>query len=226
MGQTIGELLPLALGVAISPVPIIAVILMLIAPHARKVSLWFLGGWLGGILGVTLLFVWWSAITGADSHSPDDPSTAVSWILLLLGAGMLFLSARQWHDRPGAEHEAHLPAWLSAIEKVSLQKAAGLGLALSALNPKNLALCIAAGVTISSGGLSGWEGTLTIVIFAILAVCTVAAPIVAFAIDEERMRGPLDRLKVWLEDNNAIVMSVLLLVIGVVLLGRGLGGLT
>ena len=36
MGGVIGDLLPTALGVAISPVPIIAVILMLLAPRARK----------------------------------------------------------------------------------------------------------------------------------------------------------------------------------------------
>lgn len=34
MGEVIGELLPLGLGVAISPLPIIEVILMLLAPHA------------------------------------------------------------------------------------------------------------------------------------------------------------------------------------------------
>ena len=34
MGEVIGDLLPVALGVAISPVPIIAVILMLLAPDA------------------------------------------------------------------------------------------------------------------------------------------------------------------------------------------------
>jgi hypothetical protein len=38
-------------------------------------------------------------------------------------------------------------------------------------------------------------------------------------------RAKLDRLRVWLNANNATVMAVLLLVLGVVLLGQGLGGL-
>ena len=37
------------------------------------------------------------------------------------------------------------------------------------------------------------------------------------------MRGPLESLRVWLVHNNAIVMAVLLLVIGVVLIGKGIG---
>ena len=40
------------------------------------------------------------------------------------------------------------------------------------------------------------------------------------------MAGPLESLLGWLEQNNATVMAVLLLVIGVVLLGEGIGGLS
>ena len=48
MGGVIGDLLPTALGVAISPVPIIAVILMLLAPRAKAASVGFLLGWVSG----------------------------------------------------------------------------------------------------------------------------------------------------------------------------------
>jgi hypothetical protein len=42
MGSVIGDFLPQALGVAISPVPIIATILMLLAPKAGATSVGFL----------------------------------------------------------------------------------------------------------------------------------------------------------------------------------------
>jgi hypothetical protein len=48
MGQVIGEYLPLAVGVAISPIPIVAVILMLFTDRARQDSLAFSVGWIGG----------------------------------------------------------------------------------------------------------------------------------------------------------------------------------
>ena len=38
--------------------------------------------------------------------------------------------------------------------------------------------------------------------------------------------SPLDRLRGWLTQNNATVMAVLLVAIGVVLLGKGTSGLT
>jgi hypothetical protein len=46
MGAVVGDPLPLAVGVAVSPVPIIAVILMLLAPRASGTSAGFGLGWL------------------------------------------------------------------------------------------------------------------------------------------------------------------------------------
>jgi hypothetical protein len=46
MGEAIGQLLPLAVGVAVSPMPIVAVILMLVTPRARSNGPAFLLGWL------------------------------------------------------------------------------------------------------------------------------------------------------------------------------------
>ena len=50
MGEVIGDLLPLALGVAISPIPVIAAILMLLSRQAGKTSTGFLIGWIAGIV--------------------------------------------------------------------------------------------------------------------------------------------------------------------------------
>ena len=52
-----------------------------------------------------------------------------------------------------------------------------------------------------------------------------AIPVVGYAVVKERMRHPLDELKAWLQTNIAAVMTVLLLVIGADLIGKGIGGL-
>ena len=51
MGQGISEVLTFAVGVAISPVPIIAVILMLFSQRARVNGPVFLLGWVSGARG-------------------------------------------------------------------------------------------------------------------------------------------------------------------------------
>ncbi len=52
MGQAIGAILGQAVGVAISPVPIIAVILMLFSKGSKANSISFLVGWIVAVFSV------------------------------------------------------------------------------------------------------------------------------------------------------------------------------
>ncbi len=99
-------------------------------------------------------------------------------------------------------------------------------MALSAVNPKNLVLCLGAGTTIGAARLSGGGEVVAVVVFTLIAASTVAVPMIGYLAARDRMAGPLASLRDWLEQNNATVMAVLLLVIRVVLLGKGIGGLS
>ncbi|MFF0292210.1 GAP family protein [Kitasatospora sp. NPDC004614] len=67
---------------------------------------------------------------------------------------------------------------------------------------------------------------MAVVVFTLIAASTVAVPVIGYLAARDRMAGPLERLRGWLEQNNVVVMSVVLLVIGAALLGRGIGGLS
>ena len=224
MGGVIGDLLPLAVGVAISPIPIIATILMLLAPKAGSTSVGFLIGWVVGIVVATVVFTVIAATAGLDGDS-SGPSSTASWIKIVLGALLLLLAVRQWRSRPRPGEDATLPKWMSAIDSFTVPKALGLGFLLSAVNPKNLLMCVAAGTIVGGSTLATGEQAVAVAIYTTLAACTVAVPVVGYLVASERLRAPLEELRVWLQQSNAAVMSVLLLVIGVVLIGKGLGGL-
>jgi threonine/homoserine/homoserine lactone efflux protein len=222
MNEVIGELLPLAIAVAISPIPIIAAILMLLGAKAGGTSLGFLVGWVVGIAVAAAVF---TALAGAGFGGSGEPSAAASWTKIGLGVLLLLLAVRQWRGRPESGADAALPGWMAAMDTFTLPKATGLGFALAAVNPKNLLMCAAAGTAIGSGGLSGGEDVIAVAVFTVLASSTVAVPVLAYAVAHDRLRRPLDELKEWLQAHNAAVMSVLLLVIGTVLIGKGIGGL-
>ncbi len=221
MGAVIGEILPLALGIAISPIPIIAAILMLLSPKARGTSLGFLTGWLLGIIVAVVLFtILSSVIPQSDS---DAPTPVIGIVKIVLGAGLLLLAVRQWRSRPSDGAEPAMPKWMSAIDTMTAGRALMLGFLLSALNPKNLLMGVAAGVAIGSASLAIGENIAATSIFTLIAVSTVAVPIIAYLAATARMSGPLESLRKWLVHNNSTVMTVLLLVIGVVLIGKGIG---
>lgn len=223
MGDVIGELLPLAVGVAVSPVPVIAVILMLLAPHARAAGTAFAAGWVLGVALVTGLVT--ALVQPAGSASDDGASVVVAVLKLALGLLTLLLGVREWRSRPREGDEPELPGWMSAVDRTTPVRAAGLGAALSAVNPKNLALCISAGATVGDADLALDDVIVSVAVFVVLASVTVVAPVLAYLVAPASMSGRLEDLRAWLTVNNTTVLAVLLLVLGVSLVGKGVAGL-
>jgi threonine/homoserine/homoserine lactone efflux protein len=220
MTSVIGEILPLAIGVAISPIPIIAAILMLLSPKAKSTSVAFLIGWIVGIVVAIVVFTLLSSVL--PQGDTGAPSRTAGVIKIVLGALLLLVAARQWRGRPAEGEQASLPKWMSAIDSMTPVKGLGLGFLLASVNPKNLLLAASAGLVVGSAQLTFGEITVVVIVFTVLAGCTVLIPVIAYLIASARMRGPLERLRTWLVGNNATIMAVLLLVIGVSVIGKGL----
>ena len=220
MGSVIGEILPLAVGIAISPIPIIAVILMLLSPRAKGTSVGFMIGWL---LGIVIAIIAYTLLSSVIPQRSEGGSSVAGVIKIILGVLLLFLAFRQWRARPAQGEEASLPKWMSAIDSMTAGKALGLAFLLAAVNPKNLLLAASAGLIVGGAGLALGETVVVITIFVLLAACTVIIPVIAYLIAASQLAGPLDKLRGWLVENNATIMSALLLVIGVAVIGKGLG---
>lgn len=221
MGTVIGEVLPLALGVAISPIPIIAAILMLLSPKARVTSVGFLLGWVVGTVVAVTVFTLLSSILPAQDPDASRPVRGI--IQIVLGLLLFLLAFSQWRKRPKAGEQAALPKWMKAIDTITFIAAAGLGFLLSALNPKNLIMAAGAGVDIGAAELSAGSSALVIAVFTLIAASTVLVPVIGYLIAADRLRAPLDALRGWLAAENAVIMAVLLLVIGVSMIGKGIG---
>ena len=221
MGSAIGDTLPLALGIAISPIPIIAAILMLLSPKARGTSLGFLVGWLLGIVVAVVVFTLLSSVL--PQGDPSESKPILGTVEIVLGLLLLVLALQQWRGRPKVGTEPALPKWMSAIDTMTGARALVLGFLLSALNPKNLLMGVAAGVAIGSDAQTTAETVVAVIVYTVIAASTVAIPVIAYLAASARMARPLESLRTWLVYNNATIMAVLLLVIGVVLIGKGLG---
>jgi hypothetical protein len=222
VGQAIGESITFAVGVAISPIPIIAIILMLLSKKAGANSLAFAAAWVVGVAGALVVVI---AVSGAIGTTTDGgPSHGTSTVKLVLGAVLILMALRRWRGRPAPGENAPLPKWLQAIEAITPVKSAGLGVVLSAVNPKNLLLIVGGGLAIAGAPTTAGGKTVAAVVFVVLAVSSVVVPVVLYHALGARGERMLESLNQWLQANNATVMAVLLLVIGVVLVGKGLGG--
>src|SRR3954447_26942700 len=194
MGSVIGEILPLAVGIAISPIPIIAVILMLLSPRAKGTSLGFMIGWIAGIVVAIVVFTLLSSII--PQHTGGG-SPVAGVIKIILGLLLLFLALRQWRGRLTKGEEPAMPKWMSAIDTMTAGKGLGLGFLLSAVNPKNLLMAISAGVIIGSVGLPADSMVIVVIVFTVLAASSVAVPVIGYLVAANAMAKPLESLRAW-----------------------------
>jgi threonine/homoserine/homoserine lactone efflux protein len=127
--------------------------------------------------------------------------------------------------RPAPGETGHLSRWLDAVENMGPLAAAGLGFGVYAANPKNLTVGLSAGVAFGSADLPLGAAVLVGGVYLLIAASTVIVSVAAYFIAQERVRPWLDELRQWLAAHNAALMAVLLLVIGALMLGKGVAAL-
>jgi threonine/homoserine/homoserine lactone efflux protein len=209
--------------VALSPVPIIAVVLMLATPKGRVNGPAFLAGWIAGIavLGTIVLLI----ASGASASKHGAPATWVSIVKIVLGVLLLLLAAKQWRGRPRGEGEPRLPAWMKAIDKFTAVRSVAMGIALSAVNPKNLLLVVGAAAAIAQTGASTGSQAVALAVFILIATLGVGAPVAIYFLMGERAPKILGELHDWMARENATIMAVICLVIGAKLIGDAITAL-
>jgi threonine/homoserine/homoserine lactone efflux protein len=222
MAEAIGNTLPMAIGVAISPVPIIAIVLMLGTSRARATGPAFAVGWLAGlaVVGVIVLLL----ASGSATDEDGGPATWTSALELVFGVLLLLIAARTWRTRPAPGEDAQMPKWMQAIDTFRPAKALGAGLVLSGVNPKNLALTLAAATAIAQTEIPGGEQAVALAVFVVLGSLTILAPVAIYFAMGARAEEILDGLKNWMAANNAAIMTVLMLVLGAKLVGDAIAG--
>jgi Sap, sulfolipid-1-addressing protein len=139
--EVLGATLPFAVGMLLSPFPIIAVLLVLLSPSGRAGGLAYS---LGRFVGVALVATAASLLTEVLTLESDS-SLPSAILRILLGVALLGLAVVKWRKRPETSEDAELPKWMSSVERRSPRGAAGLGFVLSVANPKELAFSVGAG---------------------------------------------------------------------------------
>jgi Sap, sulfolipid-1-addressing protein len=221
MGNAIGQMLGSAVGIAISPLPIIVIVLMLSTPKGKANGTAFAVGWVAALAVVASLIVGF----GGGAKSDGEPATWVYWVKLAIGVLFAALALKQWLSRPRAGHEAKTPAWMATIDSVTPGKAAGLSALLSAANPKNLALIVGGSVSIAASPASAGGKTVALVLFVLIGSACVLLPLGVYLLGGDKAAATLDGWKSWMGEHNAAIMAVVLVVLGAKFIGEAISGL-
>jgi threonine/homoserine/homoserine lactone efflux protein len=218
----IGEILPLALVVTLSPINIIPSILLLFGRRPLLGASAFLAGFAAGVSAVLAGLV---VLSGAIDFAPSSGHESWAKVLkLVLGLYLVGAAVKKFRSRPRAGEEGSMPGWMDGIASSPPSRSFGIGALLGALNPKNLVVGLAAAIVVSSSQLPGTQQMAACAVYVVVAALGVAAPIGAMLVLGERAGEVLESWKVWLRQNNPAVMSVLFLVFGVILISQAISG--
>ncbi|MER7578472.1 GAP family protein [Kitasatospora sp. NPDC097691] len=218
MGEAVGSMLASAVALAISPLPLITVILVLATPRGRTKSLAFAAGWVFGLaVPVTLLVVAGRALSRVQAAA-----TWPSWLKLALGTLLLLSAARRWHDRPRPGHISAPPAWLQSIDRYSPARSAGLALALVVGSPNTLLPAVGGAASIAATATGpGAEGVAAALLVSIGSLGTLL-PLAVHARGGARTLG---EWRAWTAAHQAAIVTTVAAVLGAGYLGDAVSAL-
>lgn len=221
MSQALVAALPLALAIAFSPPSIIAVVLVLTTPRAAVNGPAFVVGWLVGlaVIGTAVILVI------GPTRAGDEPVPAWHyWLKLLIGLALLGLAVRYIRSR-SSDAESKSPGWMNRLDALGIGGATALGLALVLVNPKNLLLALAGGITIVDTVDGRGDQAIAYLLFTVVATIGVATPIVLYYGWRDQAPALLARLRAWMSRHNAVIMAAVCLVLGLILVIDAVVGL-
>jgi hypothetical protein len=221
MPGTVVDALLLSLGIAFSPIPVLAIVALLLSARSRPIGLGFTCGWLGGIVVVVTAATAFARYSERLGVAALRQSAAVAAVVL--GVVAVVAGVAVWFLRSSGTAGGQ-PRWLAGLDQMSVPQAVLLGIALSVLNPKNLLACILAGLMIGWSGLSSRSAAAWTAAFSLVASSTVLLPMLSFLILGRAVRVRFTMVRDWLVRHHAGVVSTILIVIGALLVIRGLGG--
>jgi threonine/homoserine/homoserine lactone efflux protein len=212
------EALVLAVGVALSPVPIAVLILILGGTRPRQLGASFALGWIASVTGSMALLI---AVVGAAETSDKTPL----WISvpeIVLGLAFLVAAVHIWRRRKRRTPLETPPRWLGAIDRLTPARSAALGLVLSAANPKTLGIALAAAIALAEAHVGSSAAVAAALLFGVIGTTGVAVPLAVSVAAPSRSRTALRRCRAWLLAYDAIILTPLGIAIGAKLLFDGL----
>ena len=217
MKATFTELLPLAAVIAISPVPILAVLMMLLTDRERANPLAFLAGW----IFILIVLVTAALLSGIKSVS-TTPSKTVAVIFVVAAVGLIALAVHEWRRRPRKGEPHPIEPWTKFLHTVTPPRAFALGVGLVIVAVKDLLSALQAGAVIHDAALALGQQIVAVIFFVLFSSLLIIIPIAVAAAFGERSVPTLHRWRQWLERHGRLVLACLFALIALLLLLQGL----
>jgi len=223
LGSVLADLLPLMIGAAVVPVPIIIVLLLLGNQRGLLKGAVFVGGAIAVRLTQGIAFGY---IFASDPAATTDTggNLIVSSLLIVLGVLMLITAFKKWDK--DEDPDAPPPKWIAAVGSLSALQAFGIGVAVVALSTKQWVFTLAAIGVLGRAHLGPPPCFGLFLCYVLAAQAFGLIAVIASVLSPRRAGGALAATRQWLERNDRLVLIAVSLIFGLFFLFKGITGLT
>jgi threonine/homoserine/homoserine lactone efflux protein len=213
-GAPMGTVITAALGIAVSPLPALAVAALLGSSGTLRAASAFVAGEALAVGTIAALIV---AIAANSLKSSLESTLA----LMELGVAVLLALLLVAHLRMGQDKAASARV-LAALDGIRPQVAFACGVGMVALNPKNFALTLAGGTAILELDQTGGLNAAAVIAFTTVAVSLLIAEVVAYGLAPRHAAMMLARARELMLRHERTVATAILLVLILFFSTRGL----
>ncbi|MEV7783268.1 GAP family protein [Kitasatospora sp. NPDC088351] len=222
MGDAVGQMLASAVGIAISPLPLIAVILMLATPKGRVNGAAFAAGWAVALAAVVTVVV----LAGSGLTTGSSKPVWAWWLKLAIGVFLLLLGLTRWKDRPREGHVHGPPTWMRTVHRSTPGRVVGLAAVLLTADPKNLVLAVGGALSIATSTASGSGKAVAAALLVLVGSLCTLLPSAVHLFGGDGAARTLGEWKAWTAAHNPAIVLVSLVVLGATYVGDAISRLT
>jgi Sap, sulfolipid-1-addressing protein len=185
-------------------------------PAGRKRAVAFVVGWLLAIaiIGAVAVLV----LHGQDfSSHKTTPSRTASALEIVLGCVVVIASGRAFRRQSRRPASVETPKWVARLDQTNWLLAVLVGSFMLTYS-----LTFAAAIEILKAHVSTADAVVAFIVFALASIATISAPIVLALVAPERSAERLAAWRRWLLGNSRTIGLVALMVVGALLIGRGI----
>ena len=219
MIEALKEAFPMAMGLALSPFPVIAVIMILMTPRAKRNISGFILGWYSGIYVIGCLIY---LIPGLESKQ-GEPTVLSGVLRILAGLILLIFALRLWLQWSRKNDQVTTPKIFEKMDTLDFWKSFAIGPLFSVANVKNMAFSAAGASRLNMSLSDHAEFFISLALFALTASLTLIFPVVIYFLMGNKIEHRFLNWKKWLIKNNKVLLMLILTFISVILIKAGIG---
>ncbi len=220
-----GTILLLCLATAASPTLFAAVLVMLVSANAKRLMFGYLIGAYISTIGLGLVIVFALPDSSTVNTSQNSVAPAVDLALgllallvaLVVGSGPHERAEQRRERRKRAEEKKGPPRWRRALDKGSPRASFAVGVVLSLPGASYLAALD----LIHKQDLGTAAQVAAVIAYCLVALFLIEIPLLGYVFAPDRTVKTVERFKAWITSDSRRIATIAALVIGVVLLVRG-----